>query len=185
MWGGSSFVFPCHALECSAIHLPASCSVRKPLITSVSPSGHRISISQPVPGFFRAKKVGRCSNILRICACGGPVQDSYPATIKLTTSAARRPITGPESRRCPFGLRARSAGCSRQCRARQRCPGGGLTSRVPTKSVFLPQRIAATNASGQQRGSIMVAFILNSIYRQFLRSSLPRMRKVAAGRAPK
>jgi len=33
----------------------------------------------------------------------------------------------------------------------------------------------------KQRGSIMVAFILNAIYRQFLRSSLPGMRKVAAG----
>jgi MASE1 protein len=84
VWDGLSFVFPCDALECSAIHLPASCSVRKPLIASVSPSGHRISIAQPVPGFFRAKKVGRSSNILRICACGGPLQDSYPATIKLT-----------------------------------------------------------------------------------------------------
>jgi uncharacterized protein (DUF433 family) len=29
-------------------------------------------------------KVGRCSNIRRICAYGGPVQASYPATIKLT-----------------------------------------------------------------------------------------------------
>jgi hypothetical protein len=77
-------VFPCHALECSAIHLAASCSVMKPLITSVSPSGHKISTPQPDPGFFRATKVGRCSDILRLCACGGPVQASYPATIKLT-----------------------------------------------------------------------------------------------------
>jgi hypothetical protein len=77
-------VFPGHALECSAIHLPASCSVIKPLITSVSPSGHRISIPQPVPGIFRAMKVGRCSIIPRICADGGPVQASHPATIKLT-----------------------------------------------------------------------------------------------------
>ena len=81
--------FPWQASECSAIHLAASCSVTKPLITSVSPSGHRISIAQPVPGFFRTKKVGRSSNILRICACGGPVQDSYPAAIKL-------PIAGPD-----------------------------------------------------------------------------------------
>src|SRR5260370_34365441 len=29
-------------------------------------------------------QVGRCSNIRRICAYGGPVQASYPATIKLT-----------------------------------------------------------------------------------------------------
>ena len=78
-----SLVFPRHALECSAIHLPASCSVIKPLITSVSPSGHRISIPQPVPGIFRAMKVGRCSIIRRICADGGPIQASYPATIKL------------------------------------------------------------------------------------------------------
>jgi hypothetical protein len=33
----------------------------------------------------------------------------------------------------------------------------------------------------KQRGSIMVAFILNAIYRRFLRSSLPGIRKVAAG----
>jgi hypothetical protein len=71
------------AWECSAIHLTASCSVMKPLIASVSPSGHRTSTPQPDPGFFRATKVGRCSNIQRICACGGPVQASYPATIKL------------------------------------------------------------------------------------------------------
>jgi hypothetical protein len=79
-----SFAFPCQALECSAIHLTASCSVIKPLIASVSPSGHRISTPQPDPGFFRATKVGRCSDIPRICACGGPVQASDPATIKLT-----------------------------------------------------------------------------------------------------
>ncbi len=30
-----SFVFPCNALECSAIHLAASCWVMKPLITSI------------------------------------------------------------------------------------------------------------------------------------------------------
>jgi hypothetical protein len=53
-------------------------------MTSVSPSSHRISTPQPEPGFFRATKVGRCSDILRICAYGGPVQASYPATIKLT-----------------------------------------------------------------------------------------------------
>jgi hypothetical protein len=66
--------------------LLASCSVIKPLITSVSPSGHRISIPQPVPGFFRAMKVGRCSNIRGICAHDGPVQASYPATIKLPST---------------------------------------------------------------------------------------------------
>jgi hypothetical protein len=80
VWGGLLFV--CHALECSVIHLTASYSVIKPLITSVSPSGHRISIPQPAPGFFRAAKVGSCSDIHRICACGEPVQGSYPATIK-------------------------------------------------------------------------------------------------------
>ena len=63
VWEALSFVFSSHVLECSAIHLAASCSVMKPLITSVSPSGHRISIPQPVPGFFRAMKVGGCSNI--------------------------------------------------------------------------------------------------------------------------
>src|SRR5256886_9710421 len=60
---------PCHALECSAIHLTASCSVMKPLITSVSPSGHRISTPQPDPGFFRATKLGRCSDVPKITAC--------------------------------------------------------------------------------------------------------------------
>jgi len=75
-----SFVFPGVAFEysCSAIHLTASYSVIKPLITSVSPSDHRTSTPQPDPGFFRATKVGRCSDILQICACGGPVQASYP-----------------------------------------------------------------------------------------------------------
>jgi hypothetical protein len=61
----------------------------KPLIASVSPSGHRISTSQPEPGFFRATKAGRCSNILRICAYGGPVQASYPASIKLPSPPPR------------------------------------------------------------------------------------------------
>src|ERR1700675_726662 len=75
---------PCHALECSAIHLAASFSVMKPLTASVSPSGHKMSTPQPDPGFFRATKVGRCSDIPRICACGGTVQASHPATIKLT-----------------------------------------------------------------------------------------------------
>jgi hypothetical protein len=83
---GCYLYFPATPLEfsCSVIHLIASYSVIKPLITSVSPSGHRISTPQPDPGFFRATKVGRCSDILRICAYGGPVQASYPATIKLT-----------------------------------------------------------------------------------------------------
>ena len=88
-WGALSFVFPCQALECSAIHLTASCSVMKPLIASVSPSGHRISTSQPEPGFFRATKAGRCSNILRLCAYDGPVQASYPASIKLSSPPPR------------------------------------------------------------------------------------------------
>lgn len=39
---------------------------------------------QPSPGFFRAMKIGRCSNIRRICAYGAPVQASYPAAIKLS-----------------------------------------------------------------------------------------------------
>jgi len=65
-----------------------------PLMTSVSPSGHRISTPQPEPGFFRATKVGRCSDILRICAYDGPVQASYPATIKLTHSLCA-PKTSP------------------------------------------------------------------------------------------
>src|SRR5260370_5321773 len=74
VWGDLSFVFPCNALECSAIHLAASCSVIKPLITSVSPSGHRISTPQPDPGFFRATKVGRCSDVPKITACNVDVK---------------------------------------------------------------------------------------------------------------
>ena len=69
----------CHAFECSAIHLTASPSVTKPLTTSVSPSGHKISIPQPVPGFFRAMNVGCCSSIGRVCACGGQVQANHAA----------------------------------------------------------------------------------------------------------
>jgi hypothetical protein len=42
------------------------------------------------------------------------------------------------------------------------------------------KRIAAIKASDQQRGSFM-AIILNAIYREFLRSSLSGMRKIAAG----
>ena len=79
------FVFPVLALgySCSPIHLTASYSVIKPLIASVSPSGHRISTPQPDPGFFRATKVGRCSDITPICARGLPIQASDPAAIKL------------------------------------------------------------------------------------------------------
>ena len=78
--------FPATPLEflCSVIHLIASYSVIKPLITSVSPSGHRISTPQPDPGFFRATKAGRCSDILRICAAGGPVQASDPDRLPQT-----------------------------------------------------------------------------------------------------
>ena len=71
---GHLLLFPCQPSECSAIHLTASCSVIKPLITSVSPSSQRISTTQPDRGFFRATKVGRCSDILRICAYGASVQ---------------------------------------------------------------------------------------------------------------
>jgi hypothetical protein len=71
---GHLLLFPCQPSECSAIHLTASCSVIKPLITSVSPSSQRISTTQPDRGFFRATKVGRCSDILGICAYGAPVQ---------------------------------------------------------------------------------------------------------------
>jgi hypothetical protein len=101
------------ALECScsAIHLTASCSVAKPLTTSVSPSGQRISTPQPEPGFFRATKTGRCSDIPRIWACGGPVQASYPATIKLTTTLemGRLPGAGAGSGFAGFMCAGRSA----------------------------------------------------------------------------
>jgi hypothetical protein len=60
---------PC---SCSVIHLSASYSVINPLIASVSPSGHKISTPQPDPGFFRATKVGRCSDIPRLCAACRP-----------------------------------------------------------------------------------------------------------------
>src|ERR1700682_6315546 len=72
--------------ECLAAHSAACCLVVKPLITSVSPSGQRISTTQPSPGGlpFLTPKAGRCSDILRICAYGGPVQASHPSTIKLT-----------------------------------------------------------------------------------------------------
>ena len=73
-------LFPCQPSECS-IHLTASCSVIKPLINSVSPSGQRISTSQPDPGFFRATKVGRCSDILGICAYGAPAGIVCPRKI--------------------------------------------------------------------------------------------------------
>jgi len=108
-----SFAFPGLGLECScsAIHLTASYSVIKPLTTSVSPSGHRISTPQPEPGFFRATKTGRCSDIPRICACGGPVQASYPATIKLTTTLemGRLPGAGAGSGCAGFMCAGRSA----------------------------------------------------------------------------
>ena len=135
-------VFPCHALECSAIHLAASCSVMKPLITSVSPSGHRISTPQPDPGFFRAQKVGRCSDITRICAYGGPVQASYPATIDdeiAMTRSNRRPFrlvstTPPMKmmvrRRCSDGCAA--LGVWEVCRSSARHP---LFHRAP-KATF-------------------------------------------------
>jgi hypothetical protein len=100
-------VFAC---ECSAIHLTASCSVMKPLITSVSPSGHRISTPQPNPGFFRATKVGRCSDIRRICACADTVQASYPATIRNSpcTTLGRPPVSpGFTGSRTPVDRRQR------------------------------------------------------------------------------
>jgi hypothetical protein len=102
-WGGSLFAFPCHPLECSAIQIAASCSVINPLITSVSPSGHRISIPQPVPGFLRAMNVGRCSNIRRICAHGTQVQASNPATIPRSADGRDRPSTpaGNTGNHCP------------------------------------------------------------------------------------
>ena len=46
-------------------------------------------------------------------------------------------------------------------------------------SEALRKRIPAINCPGQQRGSIMWAFILNSIYREFLRTSLSGMHKLA------
>jgi hypothetical protein len=88
-------VFPTRSSECLAIHSAACFSVAKPLTTSVSPSGQRTSTTQPNPGFFRGTKVGRCSDILRICACAGPVQASHPATIKLTHYQARGEVRAP------------------------------------------------------------------------------------------
>jgi hypothetical protein len=122
VWGELSFVFPCHALECSEIHFTASCSVIKPLTTSVSPSGHRISTPQPDPGFFRATKVGRCSGIPRICACGGPVQASYPAPIDDEIAMMRsnrrpcRPVSTTPPKKMPKKIMARQR-CSDSCAA--------------------------------------------------------------------
>ena len=64
--------------------------------------------------------------------------------------------------------------------------GGASNVQVPTKPFPLARevglkRIPANNDPIKRWGAIMVAFILNAIYRQFLRSSLPGMRKVAAG----
>jgi hypothetical protein len=39
-------------------------------------AGQRTSTTQPSPGFFRATKTGRCSDIRRICAGGAPDQAS-------------------------------------------------------------------------------------------------------------
>jgi hypothetical protein len=49
----SWFVSPCHALECSAIHLVASRSVIKPLITSVSPVARIAPDRPPVYPYVR------------------------------------------------------------------------------------------------------------------------------------
>jgi hypothetical protein len=45
------------ACSCSVIHLSASYSVIKPLITSVSPSGHRISTPQQTREFSAPRKL--------------------------------------------------------------------------------------------------------------------------------
>ena len=80
-------VFSTRSSECLAIHSAACFSVAKPLTTSVSPSGQRTSTTQPSPGFFRATKTGRCSDIRQICACGAPDQASLAAL----SVAAMRP----------------------------------------------------------------------------------------------
>lgn len=77
-WGGLSLSFRGEAPECSAIHFAASRSVTKPLIASVSPSGQRTSTPHPLPGFFRTRNVGCCSNICSLCAAGRQLQASYP-----------------------------------------------------------------------------------------------------------
>jgi len=159
-----SLVFPRHALECSAIHLPASCSVIKPLITSVSPSGHRISIPQPVPGIFRAMKVGRCSIIPRICADGGPVQASHPATIKLTDYPRGRSLAGfrsdrfspdenriaPSPGRCG-GERGTRAPAADQGKARDELPG--FPWGLGTGHFFLPKTGDFTGLAFQSKKS--------------------------------
>ena len=81
----SHLLFSCQVSECLSTHSAACFSVVKPLITSVSPSGQRISTTQPSPGFFRATKMGRYSDILRIWAYGGPVQVGFPSG-RLTSS---------------------------------------------------------------------------------------------------
>jgi hypothetical protein len=59
---------------------------------------------------------------------------------------------------------------------------GLASSLLPTKPISLNceavlKRIRAINDHDQQRGPIMVVFILNAIYRQFLRSALLGMRR--------
>jgi hypothetical protein len=69
----------------------------------------------------------------------------------------------------PHGLAPRGliAGCLK--------PGSDETVSLNREAVL--KRIPAINDHDQQRGSIMVAFILNAIYRRFLRSALPGMRR--------
>jgi hypothetical protein len=103
----------------------------KPLMTSVSPSGHRISTSQPDPGFFRAPKVGRCSDILRICAHGATVQASYPATVKPTRDQNLKGRSPPGLRDSPMRVSAAGPPCAGRIGgsaglAMQAAPTGGV-----------------------------------------------------------
>ena len=64
-------------------------------------------------------------------------------------------------------------------------PVSDETFRPPAKPFSSPgealrKRATSINGLGQQRGSIMWAFILNSIYREILRTSLSGMHKFAA-----
>jgi hypothetical protein len=128
----SHLLFSCQTFECSAIHLAASCSAIKPLITSVSPSGQRTSITQPDPGFFRATKVGRCSDIPQICAYCTPVQDTVPlpnASSQKYLSVAE-PLLRPSRSDGNLPTRTRPIASAANAFRRRRC----VTSRRSRKS---------------------------------------------------
>jgi hypothetical protein len=73
-----------------------------------------------------------------------------------------------------------SAGCQAPADRRQRM--GGLA--LPSAKPFSPTAKSSRNRDGlpsssiKQRGSMMLALILNAIYRQFLKAALPGMARL-------